>query len=63
MANTYAQIQNSSVVNMIMAYPEDYFDTNYVWVNLTNLYCVDGTPIQIGCTYDGTNFYPPVEND
>lgn len=43
---------------MIVAQSTDYFDPSFTWVDLTNLYCIDGSPIQIGCTYDGTNFYP-----
>jgi hypothetical protein len=62
MTSVYAQIQSGIVVNMIIAQATDYFDPTYTWVDLTNLYCIDGTPIQIGCTYDGTNFYSQVNN-
>lgn len=58
MSRTYAQILAGTVINMIVAQPTDYFDPAYIWVDLTDLYCIDGSPIQIGCTYDGTNFYP-----
>jgi hypothetical protein len=33
--------------------------SQYTQVNVTNLSCVDGSPIGPQCTYDGTNFYPP----
>ena len=55
---TYAKIDQGVVINLQLCKPTDYFDPAYVWVDLTNLYCQDGSPIQIGCTYDGTNFYP-----
>jgi hypothetical protein len=57
MPNPYAQIQNGVVVNTVMMESTDYFDPTYTWVPISGLYCQDGSPIQIGCTYDGTNFY------
>ena len=63
MIDTYAKIDNTNtVINMQLASQSDYFDPAYTWVICTSLYCTDRTPIQIGCTYDGTNFYPPVIN-
>jgi hypothetical protein len=55
----YAQIQNGTVINTIMAFSTDAFDPSYTWVVITNTpYCQDGiSPVQIGCTYDGINFY------
>jgi hypothetical protein len=62
MPDIYAQIDDTStVVNLIMAKSTDPFDPAYTWVIVTNRYCADGvSPIQIGCTYDGTNFYPAI---
>lgn len=60
MADVYAKIQNGVVINTQMAESTDYFDPSYTWVIVTSVVCTDGTPVQIGCTYDGTNFNPPL---
>jgi hypothetical protein len=61
MADTYAKINMSSspgpVVNMQVLSPTDPQDPAYTWVIITTQTCTDGSVIQIGCTYDGTNFY------
>jgi hypothetical protein len=61
MPSTYAKIQSGAVVNIQMMVSTDVFDPAFVWVNLTatSLYCADGTAIQIGTLYDGTNFTQP----
>jgi hypothetical protein len=48
-----------TVVNTQVMTSTDPQDPNFTWVDLTSLYCGDGSPIQIGCTYNGTNFNPP----
>lgn len=58
--NIYAKIQNGVVVNTQMCLSTDYMDPAYTWVAIAALYCTDGlTAVQIGCTYDGTNFTAP----
>jgi hypothetical protein len=66
MADVYAKIDmtnpgggTGTVVNTQMMMPTDPMDPNFTWINITGLFCSDGSPIQIGCTYDGTNFSPP----
>lgn len=54
--DTYAKIQNGIVVNTQIASSTDTFDSAFIWIIITNLTCIDGTGIQIGCSYDGTNF-------
>jgi len=55
--STYAKISNGLVVNIQLALPTDYFDPAFTWVVIDGLLCVDGmNAIQIGCSYDGTNF-------
>lgn len=62
----YAKIDMTNdpgtVVNTQMIDPTDpsnnTLDPSFTWVDITTLTCDDGSPIQIGCTYDGTNFYP-----
>jgi hypothetical protein len=65
MNDTYAKIDmtnpgsgTGTVVNTQILSPSDYQDPAFTWVIITSLFCQDGSPIQIGCTYDGTNFYP-----
>jgi hypothetical protein len=66
MNDTYAKIDmtnpgsgTGTVVNTQVIDPSvDVIDPNFTWIDVSNLYCNDGSPIQIGCTYDGTNFYP-----
>lgn len=64
----YALIKNGSVVNIIIAtsdfiqsYKDSLTDLNGnpidSMIDVTNLY------VCIGFTYDGENFYPPIEND
>jgi hypothetical protein len=54
----YAKIQNGIVINMQIASSSDYFDPTYVWVDVDSIQCIeDGSPVQINCTYDGTNFH------
>ncbi len=60
MLNVYAKIQSGTVINMQMCQSTDYFDPQYTWVIITTQLCEDGSPIQIGCIYDGTNFNPPI---
>ena len=68
MSNTYAKIQSGAVVNMQVCADTDYFDPAYTWVmvTITNMIaspvCTDGSNVQIGCTYDGTNFGPAPTN-
>ena len=58
----YICIQNGVVVNTQMCNPTDLFDHLSIWVPMLQLFCNDQvTPIQIGCTYDGTNFYAQVQ--
>jgi hypothetical protein len=59
MNQVYAKILNGIVVNMQIATSTDYFDPTYVWVVITTQVCTDGSAVQTGCTYDGTNFNPP----
>jgi hypothetical protein len=59
MTNVYAKIQNGSVINMQVAQLTDYFDPAFTWVQITTQTCTDGSPVQIGCTYDGSNFTAP----
>jgi len=56
--NEYAQIDNGVVINIIIANSDEPFDPNYTWILLIDLYCNDGSPIQIGCTYNGSTFSP-----
>jgi hypothetical protein len=58
MPTTYAKIQSGSVVNIQVCQSTDFMDPSFTWVEIDGLICNDGSPIQIGCTYDGTNFYP-----
>lgn len=63
MASPHAQIQGGIVVNILLLNAAtDYLDPTFTWIDVTGLTCNDGTNIQIGCTYDGTNFIsiPPV---
>ena len=53
----YAKIQNGIVLNMQVCSTTDYFDSNFTWVLITTQVCTDGSPVQINCTYDGTNFH------
>jgi len=55
---TYAKIQNNIVVNTQVMESTDIMDPNFIWVDVTIVKCPDGSGIQIGCTYDGTNFGP-----
>lgn len=63
---TYAKVQNGTVVNIQLVLPGDYLDPSFTWVSIIrnftnpseNTVCSDGSPIQEGCTYDGTNFNP-----
>jgi hypothetical protein len=57
--NTYALINNGIVTNMAIWDGVSEWNPGCQIVEVTNLTCNDGSPIQIGCTYDGTNFYPP----
>jgi len=58
MNDTYAKIQSGVVVNTQVINPAvDYMDQAFTWVDIAGLLCADGSVIQIGCTYDGTNFY------
>ncbi len=59
MPDTYAKIKNGVVVNTQMIGPGDLLDPSDVWVNISGLACIDGSPIQIGTLYDGTNFTQP----
>lgn len=69
MNDTYAKIDMNNpgngvgtVINTQVINPSvDFLDPNFTWVNVNVLYCIDSSSIQIGCTYDGTNFYqvPP----
>lgn len=45
-----------TVVNTLMLNIGDVPDKSYIWVPLTNPIGSDGIPIQIGSSYDGTNF-------
>lgn len=62
MPSIYAKIQNGVVINMQMMETTDTFDPTYTWIAIiiTNQVpspiCTDGSQVQIGCTYDGTNF-------
>jgi hypothetical protein len=59
MSDTYAKIQNGTIINTQVAEADDYFDPNYVWVVVTNTTCTDGSPVQIGCTTtDNATFSP-----
>jgi hypothetical protein len=58
MNQTYAKIQNGIVINTQIAASGDYFDPTFTWVVIDSISCTDGSPVQIGCTYDGTYFYP-----
>jgi hypothetical protein len=55
---------SNTVVNVQIINPGDYLDPSFTWVDIDGLACIDASPIQIGCTYDGTNFYaaPPDED-
>jgi hypothetical protein len=55
MINTYAQISNSIVINIVIADDSDYFNSAYMWINLAGL---NPMPL-IGWTYSGS-FSPPV---
>lgn len=57
---TFAKVQTGYVVNIQECQPTDYLDPGYVWVDLTNQACADGTAVEIGCSYDGTTFTAPV---
>jgi hypothetical protein len=57
--DTYAKIQSGVVVNTQVINPTiDYLDPAYTWVDINGLTCTDGSPIQIGCGYNGTVFSP-----
>lgn len=62
MADTYAKIDAGTVVNIQMAETDDYFDPAFTWILMTitngdmSPTCSDGSPVEIGCTYDGTTF-------
>lgn len=57
MSEPYIQIQNNIVKNIVLLNPNtDYLDPQYIWIALGSNLCTDGTPIQLGVTYDGTNF-------
>jgi hypothetical protein len=51
-----------TIVNMQIVAPTDVLDPNFIWVQITTQVCTDGSAVQIGCTYDGTNFYPAAGN-
>ena len=62
---TYAQISSSTVQNTIvlddpalapMFGPGEGYD---YCLRIDNITDIDGNPIGIGWTYDGTNYYPP----
>jgi hypothetical protein len=60
MINVYAKIENGIVVNMQVAQSTDVFDPSFTWIVITTQTCIDGSPIQIGCTTtDNINFTPP----
>jgi hypothetical protein len=60
MPTPYVCIQDGVVINIQMCNPTDYFNPLFVWLPAAGLLCNDGvTPVTIGCTYDGTNFYAP----
>lgn len=56
----FAQIEANIVVNTIVASPIDIFDPSYIYIDVTNITCADGSPVQIGCSYDGTTFNSPI---
>jgi hypothetical protein len=64
----FALITNGTVFNLIVA-SQDFITNNSA--SITDSYGnplqfaidVTGTSVDINWTYDGTNFYPPVEND
>lgn len=45
---------NTQVINPLV----DFLDPNFTWIDINLLLCIDTSSIQIGCTYDGTNFHP-----
>jgi hypothetical protein len=65
MPTTYAKIDmtnpgsgTGTVVNTQLLSSTDFQDPAFTWIAIASLLCNDGSNIQIGCTYDGTNFYP-----
>jgi hypothetical protein len=56
---TYAKVQTGYVVNVQECQPTDYLDPNYVWVDVAGQVCTDGSPVEIGCAYDGASFTAP----
>lgn len=57
-----ALIQNGMVINIACwdgISPWNPGD-QYTQVDITNLGCIDGSGIESGCLYDGTNFSPPL---
>lgn len=55
---TIIMIQNSIVSNMAVWDGVTTWNpgSQYTLIPLTDQVCTDGTPVQIGCSYDGTNF-------
>lgn len=56
MLDTYALIQNGIIINTVMAASTDPQDSNYTWIDITNINPQPG----IGWTYDGANFTGPM---
>jgi hypothetical protein len=56
-----AMIQSNIVVNIALWDGISQWDPGpeYELIDVTSTVCIDGTPVIIGCDYDGTNFYPP----
>lgn len=55
MVNTYAKIQDNTIINIILAQETDDFDPNFTWAIITE---VTPTP-DVGWTYDGQTFSKP----
>jgi hypothetical protein len=60
MAN-YAKIDKNTdkIVNTQVMSANDPMDPAFIWENIDGIYCQDGSVIEIGCGFDGTNFTPP----
>jgi hypothetical protein len=52
----YAKIQNGVVVNTQVMNQGDALDPAFQWQPIDGVTCLDGSPVQIACTWDGTNF-------
>lgn len=59
MIQKFAKVNSVGVVeNVQLVNPDvDVLNPNFTWVDIDHRECVDGSHIQIGCTYDGTNFH------